>query len=57
MYFTIIYSCKTPIHLRILFIETQNRELSGEINAKMRIIEKIKKIHGEKTLSWFSLEL
>ena len=38
------------------FIEPQNGELSGEINVKMCIIEKIWKFQSEKSLSWSSLE-
>ena len=50
------FKCRTPISLKILFRAPQYRELSREINVEMCTIEKIKRNHSERTLSWFSLE-
>ena len=52
----LIFFVRPPIYLRILFYLATNRELSGEINLEMYIIEKSKKIHSEKTLTCVSME-
>ena len=51
MYVTIDFHVKTLFTPGYCSIAPQNCELSGEINVKMCIIEKSKKIHSKKTLS------
>ena len=51
MVYVTFFVCKISIYLTILFYLAINRDLSGEINVKMCIIEKSKKIHSKKTLS------
>ena len=55
MYVTIFF-VKPLFILGYYFIYPQNREFPGEINVEMCIIEKTKKIHSEKAVSWFSLK-
>ena len=57
MYITIVFYVKHLFNQGYYFIEPQNRELSGEINVKMCIIEKSKKPYRKKTRSLFSLQL
>ena len=50
MYVTIIFYYKPLFTNGYYSIEPQNRDLSGEINVKMCVIEKSKNIYSEKTL-------